>query len=206
MHCPQHFKVDDQEAINTVVRNNPFCVLISVDNNSLSANHIPLELEGDAKNGGILRGHLARNNAQLADFSAVGNECLTIFTGPHSYVSPTWYVNPGVPTWNFMAVHCYGHVELLKTGEEAIHQLERLVKRYEGNSWSIDLLPSEQREKALAGIVSFKMVIDRVEAKFKLSQNKTLPDRQNVFSTLSTSEDTGSRLTAEAMARYTTLI
>lgn len=109
-------------------------------------------------------------------------ECLAIFHGPHSYVSPTWYVNsPAVPTWNYAVVHAYGKLRFREDRPFIETLLGDMVRRYESKRtepWRIEDQPSEFRDRMLAGIVGFEMPALKIEAKFKIGQNRRPEDRR----------------------------
>ena len=192
---------NDQKVINKIVLENPFAILITHSKDAINANHIPVELEGSAAPGCRLHGHMAQNNPQLDEIGNAGH-ILAIFMGPHKYISPTWYETPGVPTWNYIAIHCYGYGHIETNPDLALTKLERMTRRYEEDAWSLNMLTPEHRKKSLAGIVSFSIKIERVEAKFKLSQNKSIADRQSVYSQLKTMDDNDSKKMAELMEQY----
>jgi transcriptional regulator len=143
------------------------------------ATHLPLVVKDEGEHG-LLEGHFARANPQWK--SLPGQETLVVFNGPHSYVSPTLYVEElSVPTWNYIAVHAYGTLSLVEddAGKEAL--LEGLIEAHEpayAQKWRA--MPEGFRRTMLAGIVGFRIPIARIEGKFKLSQNRPEPDRRNV--------------------------
>ncbi|HEY9548738.1 MAG TPA: FMN-binding negative transcriptional regulator, partial [Kiloniellaceae bacterium] len=130
---------------------------------------------------GTLLAHMARANPQWRDFAALaeaGQEALVVFQGPHSYISPTWYGAgpPNVPTWNYVAVHAYGLPEIIEEPAAARALIERLVARQEAGlapPWSTAGLDEAYMAGMLRGLVAFRIPVTRLEAKAKLSQNKT---------------------------------
>jgi transcriptional regulator len=188
MYVPKLFGDASPPDIEAIVEQYSFATLITHLDDALELNHLPLALEGTVP-GGILRGHMARANPQLAHCTA-RTRAIAIFHGPHAYVSPTWYASPGVPTWNYIAVHCHGSIHLEDTTSALEHTLALMLSKYEpaDSGWSIDGLPADQRAGAMSAIQSFSMKIERVEAKFKLSQNKSQQDRDRVIAQLSRSD------------------
>jgi transcriptional regulator len=187
MYVPGLFGSASASEIQEIIETCSFATLITVRDGELQISHLPLVLQGTVP-GGVLRGHMARANPQLAHCRP-GTSATAIFHGPHAYVSPGWYEQPGVPTWNYIAVHCHGSIEL-EDGTAALESaLALMLDRYETQEGrrSIDALSADQRARALAAIQSFAMKIERVEAKFKLSQNKSQQDRSNVIAQLSRS-------------------
>jgi len=144
-----------------------------------TATHLPLVVKDQGEHG-LLQGHFARANPHWQ--ALAGRETLLVFSGPHSYVSPTLYVEElAVPTWNYIAIHAYGTLELIEdeTGKKAL--LEDLIAIHEPaylDRWSA--MPDGYRRTMLAGIMGFRIPIARIEGKFKLSQNRTAEERRNV--------------------------
>jgi transcriptional regulator len=126
-----------------------------------------------------LTGHFARPNEQWKGIS--GQEVLVIFHGPHHYISSSWYeTNMSVPTWNYIAVHVYGTIELMEDSEELLATLDAMVKQYEksGRTYSIDESNEELIKGLMKGIVGFRIKMNRIEGNWKLSQNHS-PERQS---------------------------
>jgi transcriptional regulator len=167
-----------------------FGIVVSNGAGGLFATHIPLMLARDEGALGTLYGHVARGNPHVGLF---GVEALVAFSGPHAYVSPTWYSDraSNVPTWNYAAVHCTG-VPVPLEGHQLEH-LSRMVERYEGarpNGWSLGELKAQMRESLPRGIVTFRMPIARIEGKAKLSQNKPRGERERVIEGLKEAGET----------------
>ena len=163
------------------------------------ATHIPLELE-DTGNQIKLLGHVSLANKQH-EVLREHPQVLVIFTGPHAYISSSWYAKPNVPTWNYQAVHAYGKARL-QTPEELHHSLIQLVDRYEKDSdrpVSVQGLPQGYVEGQIRGIVGIEVEVDRLEASFKLSQNRTDEDYAEIIRQLEKRGDHGSIDVAQAM-------
>jgi transcriptional regulator len=147
--------------------------------------HIPFVIERDP-GGQRLLGHVARANPQ-ADALAEATDVVAIFQGPHAYVSPTWYEHhPAVPTWNYAVAHVRGRLEPLDEFELR-DLLGKLSSKYEGdrpNAWSIDKAPSDFINNLVGTITGFSLAIERVEGKFKLSQNRPGQDAKRVADAL----------------------
>jgi transcriptional regulator len=184
MYVPDLFGSASASEIQEIIETCSFATLITVRDGELQISHLPLLLQGTLA-GGVLRGHMARANSQLAHCTP-GGSATAIFHGPHAYVSPAWYEQPGVPTWNYIAVHCHGSIEPEDTTAALESTLELMLDKYETQEGrrSIDALSESQKARALAAIQSFSIKIERVEAKFKLSQNKSRQDRSNVIAQL----------------------
>ena len=189
MYVPTHFQPNDDALVDELIDANSFATLVSQRDGEPFATHLPLLRERrDGRT--VLVGHLARANPHWRAFGDV--TVMAIFQGPHGYVSPRHYVSPNlVPTWNYAAIHCYGRVRLVDDAGQARAILAKMVERYEGDRagrWTMSLDP-EFEAKLVAAIVAFEIDVDRVEAKFKLSQNRALADRRSLLAALDA--DTG---------------
>lgn len=184
MYIPDIYKNENQETITAFLKENSFGILINQTNGKLWATHIPLEL-GTNKNGKtILEGHISKENPQWKSF-AENDKILAIFSGPNSYISPSWYDHENVPTWNYIAVHVYGKIKTIE-GDAVIQSLKRLVDKYEQNSKNpvrIEDL-SENTMMQTRGIVAFEIEIDEIQATKKMSQNRDAKNYQNIISEL----------------------
>lgn len=189
MYIPEHFAETDLPTLHEFMRQHSFATLVTQHGDVPFASHLPMLLDDSVGTHGALLGHMARNNEQWHDF-APGAEVLVMFQGPHAYVSPAWYEpNPmSVPTWNFMAVHAYGVARVLPEDAlvRALHQLVDENEKAFSAPWKLDL-SQVMRERMLGAIVGFEIRLHRIEGKFKLSQNRTVQDRQNVIARLAQS-------------------
>jgi transcriptional regulator len=188
MYIPKHFDEKDLNAVEQIVRKFGFALLVSSRNGQPFATHIPLELEINSQGKWLLYGHIARANPQWRDF-AENPDVMAVFLGPHSYVSPSWYNHKNVPTWNYQAVHLHGKVRILE-GAELTGMLRKIMARYEKDHaqkpLSFDELPSDMLEKDMRGLVGFEIIIERIEAASKLSQNRDAESYQGVIDNLKT--------------------
>jgi transcriptional regulator len=184
MYTPRFNQVNDRAILIEAMRSNPFTIVFGPLSNqdihaTPSATHLPLVVKDEGAHG-ILEGHFARANSHWTTLS--GRETLVIFSGPHSYVSPSLYAEPlSVPTWNYIAVHAYGTMELIDDPVAKDALLKGLIEEHEpaySKNWRT--LPEGFRETMLAGIIGFRIPIARVEGKFKLSQNRPDADRRSV--------------------------
>ncbi|GAC1622984.1 MAG: FMN-binding negative transcriptional regulator [Candidatus Elarobacter sp.] len=200
MYVPPHFRIDDPAEIAAFMRSNAFATLVSVHEGAPFATHLPLLVDGEGASL-TLAGHVARANPQWR--SLADQESLALFTGPHAYVSPSWYGNAkSVPTWNYAAVHVYGRARLVADPAQVYDTLRRLTEREEGRSakpWRIESLPDDYVGTMMEGIVAFTIVPSRVEGKYKLSQNRDRADRETVARELSASPSELARETAALM-------
>jgi transcriptional regulator len=179
MYVPETFKVVDEGEIKAFMQRYDFATIVSSPPTGLVATHAPVVVRHDAA-GLVVLGHVARANSHWEAMSG-SVESLMIFNGPQSYVSPTWYANsPAVPTWNYAVVHAYGKLQFREDRDFIENVLDELVHRYENTRtapWRIEDLPSDFRDRMLARIVGFEMPVVKIEAKFKLGQNRRLEDR-----------------------------
>jgi transcriptional regulator len=185
MYIPAPFRQTDRTLLHDFIDRHGFAVLVSQEQGALEASHLPLLLEREAGPLGYLWGHMARANCQWRQ--AGGSEVLAVFSGPHAYVSPTWYqAEQLVPTWNYTAVHAYGQLELVEEPQRLLPILLRQVERYESSfpqPWTFDPA-SEFVARLLKSIVGFRIEITRLEGKWKLSQNHPRERRERVIQAL----------------------
>jgi transcriptional regulator len=191
MYIPALNRVDDREAISAFLNGHSFATLITNDDGKLSASHLPV-LFDEAAN--LLRSHMARANEQWKHFRDQ-SEVLCIFHGPHAYISPSWYEQQHtVPTWNYAVVHVYGTPSLVDTAElkQIVFDTTAKFESTMPEPWKIPL--SEQEIAGMVkAIVGFKIHITRVEAKFKLGQNRSLEDQEKMLRHLQAAADEESR-------------
>ena len=186
MYVPTAFGEQDEARIGAFLDANDFAILVSDRDGEPFATHVPLLFDRGRGPKGSLLGHMARANPHWRAFG--DREALAIFAGPHCYISPRWYEShPSVPTWNYAAVHVYGTPRLMEEEVEVRGLLSRMVARYEGTgegAWSMDGLPEAYVAGMRRGIVAFEIPVLRIEAKFKLSQNRSAADRGRVIAAL----------------------
>ncbi len=188
MYIPEYYKNEDRQEIENFLRANAFGILISQNNGKLLATHIPMELGHNADNKPVLTGHISKENNQWKSFTA-GEEVLAVFTGPHAYVSSSWYDFEGVPTWNYLAVHVSGKIRI-QNEDELIAALKNLVDKYEAGRQNPTRVENLSRKTMLMarGIVGFEIEITEIQGKKKLSQNR---DGKNFGSVVSHLESSG---------------
>lgn len=187
MYIPKHFAVDDPEWIRAFMEAYRFATLVGIRDGEPFATHLPLLYDPQPAPYGTIRGHVARANPHWQAFET--SPQLAIFQGPHGYVSPTWYQSsaPAVPTWNYTAVHAYGRAHVLEDLDGIREVLRRLTDREERGlqpRYSLENLDAEYVEHMVRQIVAFEMPLVRLEAKAKLSQNRTPEERRRVADTL----------------------
>jgi len=203
MFIPKSFEVSDTTVLHDLIDADPFGILVGMREQAPYASHIPFVLDRNRGPKGTLCAHVARNNPQGESFDG-DQQILAIFQGPHGYISPRWY-NPGnaVPTWNYAAVHAYGTPGVITDAAEIRRQQEILIANFEGAAgWTIDDQPERYIEGMLDGITAFEIPIDRLEGKFKLSQNRSVEDRNSVIAALSARESPWDHALARLMHQH----
>lgn len=204
MHTPKLYREEDRTRILEFIRQNEFVIVVCHDGQRPVASHLLVEVveEGEKL---YVNGHMSRANPMWRSFES-SQEILVIFQGPHTYISPTWYNHVNVPTWNYQAVHLYGMPHLITEYEEAYRLLKRLVERHEQDGhYKLDSLPQDFVEKEIRGIVAFQLEVSRIEANYKLSQNRNDEDYWNIVSQLEQRPDEASYGVAEAMKKKRSL-
>lgn len=192
MYRPTAFQEDNIDKLVSFMRANSFATLVSIVDGVPFASHIPLVVKAEE---GIVKliGHLAKQNPQWQAFETV--DSLAIFTGAHAYISPSLYKNhESVPTWNYIAVHAYGvpkSITFTHAPESMNKMINEMVDTYEASYKSHwHSLSNGFREGMMNGIVGFEMTVTRLEGKYKLSQNRSRADQENLSDALLQSTDT----------------
>lgn len=170
MYLPNRYREEDRNEIIAFLKGNGFPALVSQHNGKLVATHLPVEVAENADGTLTILGHMSRANPQWKTFGE--QEVLLIFQGAHTYVSPRWYNHVNVPTWNYLTVHVYGTIRMLE-GEELYALLSELVKKHEVNTgYSLEGLPADFVAKEIKGVAGFMLQVTRMDAAYKLSQNR----------------------------------
>ncbi len=181
MYIPDSFRITDPVTIDRFIEETGFMTLVSATDAGLFASHLPFLYDrGDERL--TITGHIARANPHWQAFDGV-SEALAIIHGPDAYVSPTWYeTKPANPTWNYAVVHAYGPVTAIEDQDWVSANVDRMTDFYEQRTVGRpgEALPPELEAERLQAIVGFRMDVDRIEAKFKLSQNRPAADRRGV--------------------------
>ena len=203
VYLPPAFAETRPAVLVAHIERHDFGLLVSHGIAGLVASHIPFLVERRDEELHLL-GHLARPNPQVEDLGQ-GGEVLAIFSGPHAYISPSWYADgPSVPTWNYVDVHAYGTVRLIEDGHWLRQLLHRLADRHEAGNpvpWRVEDLPEAYIEGMLKGIIGLDIAVTRLEGKFKLSQNRPAADRPRVITALERGGDESSVAVARLMRK-----
>jgi transcriptional regulator len=191
MYIPQSFKEESIPVLHELMAQQGFATLVTLGSEGLTANHIPLVLDREPAPFGVLRGHVSRANPLWRDFSSEV-EALAIFSGPQHYITPSWYptkteTGKVVPTWNYAVVHAHGPLRVMDDAEWLKRHLKNLTNAHESKlptPWKVDDAPSDFIESLIKGIVGLELPIQRLEGKWKVSQNRSVKDREGVITGL----------------------
>ena len=203
MYVPKLNQMEDRAALLGFMRAYSFATLASSGPGGLMATHLPFVIE---EQGGriTLFAHMARANPQWRDFAAAA-DVLVIFMQPHAYVSPRLYDSrQNVPTWNYVAVHAYGRPALIEERAAKLELQQKLIRQYDaGYLKQMDELPDSYIDAKLAAIVSFSLAVTRIDARYKLSQDKNPAERERIARELAASGDSVAAETAQLMREHT---
>lgn len=200
MYIPEFNRIEDQAAAVAFMRANPFAILISNHEGSPFATHLPVIV---AEAGGqiTVRAHVAKANPHWKIIEQ--QESLMIFHGPHAYISPALYeIRESVPTWNYATVHAYGRGTVLPADADKHQILAELISHFDSSyleQWNS--FGDQYRNRMLNHIVAFEIPVSRIETKFKLSQNRTRAEQENVIQALGASPDAAVSGVAEMMRK-----
>ena len=205
MYIPPHFNEERVDVLHQLIREHGLATLVTYGTSGLIASHVPLVLDtSDAGASGAprasgastaaygqLRGHLSRANQQWRDYSP-DVPALAIFAGPQHYITPSWYPAKAehgkvVPTWNYIVLHAYGHLETYDDRELLLANVQALTTHHEASRpepWKVSDAPSTYIDAQLRGIIGISLRIDRLEGKWKISQNRSAADQASVAAAL----------------------
>jgi transcriptional regulator len=200
MYIPAAFAETDLPKLHDFIEHHSFGLLVSQVDGLPFATHLPFLLERTTGPHGTLVGHMARANPQW--YEGVGQTALAVFSGPHAYISPTWYeAEQVVPTWNYTAVHAYGQLQIIEDEEALLEIVQAMVQVYEQSMprpWLFDGTGT-YGQRRLPHIVGFRMVIDKIEGKWKLNQNQPVERRHKVIQALQERSDENAQAIAALM-------
>ena len=198
MYIHKFFQVNDFKEIEKFIQSNSFGMIVTEDQGKPLAPHLPLIFQ---KNGDdyYISGHIAKGNPQWKTLNGNGN-VLIIYQGAHAYVSSSWYEKENVPTWNYQAVHLYGEATVLNE-QETIDGLKTLLTKYEQNRENPVLWDNlaENTQMQAKAIVGFKVKIKKIEAAYKMSQNRNEQDYNNIIKNLEDEHNSSSKAVADVM-------
>lgn len=201
MYNPQRFKSTDMNEAFDLIDRNPFATMITVVEGEPILSHLPLTPKrvGDSIE---LIGHLARANPHWKSF--LSSQATVIFHGPHTYVTPKWYADNDVPTWNYLTVHIAGKIELIENYDgivECLRELTTHVERHWPSGWDFFIPDDLVGDILTKSIVGFKIKVDEINFKKKLSQNRIPADCAGIIKGLETRNDDNSRLILDEMKK-----
>lgn len=187
MYLPQQFEEVRLEVLHGLIRSHPLGALVILSGGELSANHLPFLIQSEPGEKGRLCGHVSRANPVWRQFDG-DTEGLVIFQGPECYITPSWY--PGkrldgrvVPTWNYAVVHVHGKPRAIENPDWLLEHVTRLTAVHETGQqqpWRVSDAPQDFIEQMIRGIVGIEIPVSRLVGKWKVSQNRSLPDRLGV--------------------------
>jgi len=191
MYRPPAFREDRPELLHAAIRAHPLATLVTHGASGLAANLVPFTLVPGEDGPDLLRAHLARANPQLADLRA-GGEALVIFQGPQAYVTPSWYPSKRehgkvVPTWNYILVQAHGRPRVIDDADWLRTQIDALTKLQEAgraDPWAVTDAPPDYVAAQLKGIAGVEIAVERIEGKWKASQNQPAANREGVVAGL----------------------
>lgn len=199
MFIPTHYKETNVEQIKAFIHKNSFGTIVTTKQGKPIATHIPFMLR-KIDDDYYITGHVAYANPQWKTLEDNNDNVLVMFQGPHAYISSSWYKEEDVPTWNYQSVHIYGTAEIMNE-EELREDLILLLEKYEKHRENAAVWEnlSSQTKKQIKGIVGFKIKINEVQAAYKLSQNRTEADYQNIIEKLYEEDDMNAQQVADVM-------
>lgn len=208
MYIPPAFREERTDVLHALIRRHPLGLLTSAGASGLLATPLPFLVHAGEGGHGTLRAHMARANPHWRDLQDVA-ECLVVFMGPQGYVTPSWYPSKRetrkvVPTWNYVTVHAWGRPRLVEDAAWLRRQIDELTRAQESaraEPWAVGDAPDDYLAAQMRAIVGIEIPIDRIEGKWKLSQNRPEADRAGVVEGLSSPDDPhGNATMAELMA------
>jgi len=201
MYNPPYSRLEDRAEMVAMMRANNFCLLVTGAGGELHGTHLPCVVDerGDRL---VVELHMAKANPQWQQF--FDDEVMVVFAGPHAYVSPRWFVrDPAVPTWNYAAVHAYGKVTVFEDRDRKHAAQRRLVAAHDPD-WlgKFDALTQDFLEPMLGGIVVFEVAVTRIDARWKLSQNRGRQEQELIIDNLERSGTAGDQALAALMRKH----
>jgi transcriptional regulator len=178
MYIPKHFVETEERTLWQLIDDHSFGTLLTVTDGQPFASHVPFLVDPGKR---LLSCHVARANPQWREIGT-SSPVLAIFAGPHGYISPTWYAEGGVPTWNYAVVHVHGEARTIDDAEHTRRHVEALAAKFERGR-AAPWVP-DYDVRRLAGIVGIEIRVATLEGKFKLSQNRSATDRARVVAAL----------------------
>jgi transcriptional regulator len=211
MYVPKHFEERDTAVLHALIRSHPLGTWVTLAEGELAANHIPFLVDPARGEHGTLVGHVARANPMWTSFSK-DVPSIVVFQGPEGYISPSFYPakrehGKVVPTWNYAVVHAYGTPRAIDDAEWLLKHVTAMTNlqesRHQAVPWAVTDAPADFIQSMARMIVGIEIPIARITGKWKMSQNRAMPDRLGTIAGLKERGDPGSQEVAEVVERYT---
>jgi transcriptional regulator len=207
MYVPVHFKEDRVPVLHDAIRTYGFGTLVTSSEQELDASHLPMLLDPEPAPLGTLLGHVARANPQWQR-AKPGFQALAIFLGPNTYITPSWYptkqqTGKVVPTWNYLAIHAYGTISFYDDAAALRDHVGNMTDTHEASRaapWAVSDAPADFVKNMLGAIVGFRLLITKLEGKWKMSQNRPDQDVSGVLEGLAREDGEGHGPVAEIIA------
>ncbi len=208
LYTPPAFKIDDLNILHDHIEKTGLALMVTAGVDGPLASHVPLLLDRSIGNYGTLTGHLARANMQTTQ-SKLDHQALVVFRDAEAYISPNWYATKQehgrvVPTWNYAVVHARGILKFFDDPQMLRSVVDRLTSHHEAKfpkPWATSDAPKAFIDAQLRGIIGFEILIENLEGKYKLSQNRSAADQAGVTAGLKTSEITTDANVADLMVQ-----
>ncbi len=208
MYLPPAYSETRPDVLHALIRAHGFATFVLADADGLEVNHLPCVLHDERGEPARLRAHVSRANP-IVTRAGAATAAVAIFQGPEGYVSPSWYATKAethrvVPTWNYAVVHAHGRVDLHPDAGWLAAHVRALTERHEARRprpWTVDEAPADYLASQLRGIVGIELVIERLEGKWKLGQNRSAADRRGMLAGLEAQGDAASLALAEFVRR-----
>ncbi|NOX51753.1 MAG: FMN-binding negative transcriptional regulator [Gammaproteobacteria bacterium] len=211
MYVQPQFEESRPAVLHELIRTHPLATLIVIHNDDIAVNHIPLFVNTDKGDLGVLQGHLPRANSIWESFDGK-TKCVAVFQGPATYISPSWYPSKhehgkAVPTWNYVVTHAHGYPRAVEDKDWLLRHLNKLTDQQESNQrlpWRVCDAPTEFTDKMLSHIIGFEMPIVSIQGKWKVSQNRPAKDQLGVIENLLKQGDDNAMAMADLISQQAT--
>lgn len=209
MYVPRQFEETRPEVLHRLIASHPFATLVTHAASELVVNHIPFLIDPGSGPYGTLRGHVAKANPVWRNLSDTV-ESIAVFQGPESYISPSWYPakyqhGKVVPTWNYAIVHVHGFARAIDDTDWLLELVNELTDSHEASRpvpWKVSDAPADFIGQMLNAIVGIEIPITKIVGKWKVSQNRSKPDRLGVVAGLQSLANETSQAMAELVTEY----
>jgi transcriptional regulator len=192
MHIQQKFSETNVDTLHALIRSHPLGTFVVLGADGLEVNHMPFQLAATTAGNGVLRAHIPIGNPLWQQALDASREAVVVFQGAETYITPSWYPSKhahgqAVPTWNYAVVHAYGQPVFIRDKQWLLAHVTALTNEHEARHalpWQVSDAPVDYIEQMLGKIVGVEIPIKRLLGKWKVSQNRPLPDRMGVVAGL----------------------